>query len=445
MATEGVRDRQETITLLTSGELVADFIPWNAGEHGQQAYLKLTQEDRAAYLYAGVGSILELEIQKSLMRLLNDGWTLQGEVFVEFDGTREPGTKGVALVDPVVLELGGGLLPLVDPYQGAPLLEKLPGLRHELAEDVGFLAPAVKVRDNLTLSANGYRVRLRGAPTAQGELFLDRLLAVGSLEQLGALQGWTTIEPTYRMPAKWIPPEARETAEQGGCMLLGSLAVLLTHLRETVREAAPRLLGLQDVADMVARLAPTHPVVVEPFNGRAERLRRLRRVLQTLLSEGVPIGDLVTILEVVGDNPDGEVDAGVEEVRLALAPQIVTRYTDDEGTLRALVLSDEAESAAAKMDEEFCDQLTRRVREALEEHQQPAVLFAPPPLRRAIRRALEPALPHFPVLSTGEIPSGVKVQVAGPVKWTGAAKAPPKSDGAPDSGGFWKTRKKKGE
>lgn len=445
-----VQESQQTIKLLTAGNLEAGFIPWQVGEEGQQAFLKLVREDETAYLYAGVGGILEVEIQKALMRLLNDGWALQGEVFVSFDGNVDPGAEAFVSTEPCMLEIGSGLLPLVDPYQNAPLLERLPQLRREIAEEIGFTAPGIKVRDDMRLPATGYRVRLRGAVAAQGEIFTDRFLAVGSLEQLGALQGWSTTDPSYRLPAKWILPTERETAEKAGCMLFGSLAVLLTHLREVIKEGAPELLGLQETHTLLSRLRQTHPIVVEDFLPRIDRVRKVRHVLRALLAEGVSIGNLVTILETLGDHLDqiDDVEGVTERVRVALARQIATRYVDEEGRLRALVLSDDAEDRLrGASGNGAVDGLSRGVREALEEHHHPSVLFVSPPLRRAVRRHLEAAFPHLAVLSTAEIPPGLKVEVAGPVYWSEPpAESPPPPPPTPadeEKAAFWKTRKRK--
>jgi len=452
MATESNRvyETREVVRLMAAGEGPAPFVPWAAGEQGQQAFLKMTKDDDTAFLYAGMGGIVDVDIQKALMRLVNDGWSVQGEVHLSFDGTGDPGADGYPEVDAIVLEIGSGLLPLVDPYQNAPLLEKLRDIRREVGQDIGFVAPGVKVRDDMALPPSAYRIVLRDAPAAQGEIFLDRFLAVGSLEQLAPLQGWSTVDPSYRMPAKWIPVEAREAAESAGCMLFGGLSVLLTHLREVVKRFASELLGLQETHALVARLAATHPVVVEDIVQSTARLRKVRHVLQRLLDENVSIGNLVTILETIGDHLADldDAEAMAERVRRSLARQIATRCLDEEGALRGLVLSDEAEGLLADRLKQPLDALsddggfTRIVREALEEHGMPPVLFTPPALRPGARRLLRDSLVVLTVLSTAEIRPGLRVQVAGAVKAPkkAAPVEPPPPDGA--DAGFWKTRKK---
>lgn len=234
-----VQEKQQALTFLYCGGLESDFIPWEGGQQGQQTYLKLRREEEVAFLYAGVGGVLEAELQKTLMRLVNDGWIVQGEVNLTFDGTRDLEADAPFAPDACLLELGSALLPLVDPYQNAPLLQQFPTLRQDIAEDIGFVTPSFKVADNMSLSPTCYRIRLRGTLVASGEVFLDRFLALGSLEQLGKLTGWTTTDPSYRLPAKWIEPDQRENAETAGCMVLGALGVLLTHVREVIKTHSP--------------------------------------------------------------------------------------------------------------------------------------------------------------------------------------------------------------
>ena len=457
-----IRQKEQVIRCFSSEALEGEFVPWGLGDSGRQTWLKLGRDEEVGFLYAGVGGVMEADVQRSLMRLVNDGWKIQGEVDISFDGASEPGEEGLEAPEPCSLQIGSGLLPLVDPFQQAPLLERLREVRRELSADVGIVVPGVKVQDDLSLPPSGYRVRLRGTVVASGEVFLDRLLAVGSLEQLGRLTGWTTTDPSYRLPAKWIEGSEREAAEGAGCMLLGGLSVLVTHLREVLRQHAAEMLGLQDTYRLLARLQHRHPVVVQEFIGDLGRVRKVRHVLRRLLDEGVSIRDLVTIVETLGDHVESleRPEEATELVRRALARQIVTSFMDEEGTVRALVLSDSVEERLVgdSRGSGFAEELVRAVRGALEEHQYPPVLFANPALRPLVRRILAPVFPQLAVLSLLEIPRGVHIEVRGQVdlKTPPAAlvadPTPPPAPAEPSpepaeteeaTSGFWRSRKKK--
>lgn len=416
------REEEQLVRTLWPAGADGHFLSWGAGQQGQQTFLKLTRDEDAVLLYAGVAGAMEADVQRSLMKMTNEGWELQGEVQITFDGTAEPQMQAMFGPDVCVLELGSALLPLVDPFQKAPLLEKFRDIRRDVAHDLGVVAPGVQVKDDLTLDPAEYRLRLRSVPVARGQLFLDRFLAVGTLEQLSGLTGWTTNEPTYRLPAKWIEPAEREKAEAAGCMLAGALNVLLTHLRDALRVHAPQLLGLQETHSLLMRLRQSHPIVVEDFLSSIDRVRKVRHVLQNLLAEGVPIRDLITILEVLGDNLGelGDSERATERVRNALAREILSRLADPENTIRGLVLSDETERELRNGGEPSpldVDPLTRSVGAALQEHGGIAVLFADADLRRTVRRRLERSFPQLSVVSVGDIVPGWQVEIAGAVQW----------------------------
>lgn len=425
----------------------APFIPWKRGERGSQTLVKLTRGEESGFLMTGASPALDGQIQQGLMRLVNEGWHVEGEVTLSFEGKAEPGTDPYVYQDPLVLELSQALLPLVDPQQGAPILARIPGLRDEIARESGLISAGIRVQDNLELSPGQYVLRIKGAPAASGEIFLDRLLAIGDLEQLGALQGWSTIEPSFRVPAKWIQAEEREQAAGLGCLLLGALQVLLTHLKQTILTWGPDLLGLQETHDLVGRLAPSHPVVVEEFLQDRSRLRALRQVLRALLSERVPIRDLVTILEVVGESLDRglRVEPTVERCRRALSRQICWGHLNQEGILRALVLAPEAEQRLMRSLEpgeegmllrlgpEEVEDLLAGVRLALDQAGSPPVLFTDPPTRLMVRRVLATGFPTLAVLSTAELAPGVRLETAGQVHFKSQAR-PPQDGLAPTAG-----------
>ncbi|HEY3997527.1 MAG TPA: FHIPEP family type III secretion protein [Candidatus Xenobia bacterium] len=412
----------QTVMLLTDGiSDTVSLLPWSLGEQGARTYFKLEREGEAVLLDGGAYPALPVELHKNLMRLVNEGWAVQGEVHITFDGMSHGDQDPLVDTDAVTLQIGRRLLPLLDPQLGSPLLDRLRHVREELAADLGFVLPGVRVTDNLTLPENGYALCLRQIPVVAGEVFLDRLLAVGSLAQLGQVQGWSTQEPAFRVTAKWIEADEREKAEQSGCLVVGALNVLMTHVQEVLRTHAAELLGLQDLRNLLGRLSLSHPVVVDEFVRDTRALRFLRKVLHQLLMERVSIRNLISILEVVGDAwcEEMSVEAAVEETRSLLVRQILQTAADDEGNVAAVVLSDELEERMLASPGRP-DDLLRHVKQQWEEQGSPRILFCQPNLRRPLRDWMATSLPGVAVVSARDIPGSARLHVLATI-------APPKA------------------
>lgn len=405
-----------------------ELLPWNLGERGRQKFLKLTRGEEEAFFHAG-GDKVEAERQKALMMLSNDGWQVQGRVEIDFDGKPEDEFEELFQRDLIRVEIGLQLLPLVDPNQGAPLLAQVKDLRKEIADITGFVTPGIRIKDNLDLPPNDYVVFLKETPVASGEIFLDRMMVMGPLDKLGNLKGWSTKDPAYGGPAKWIEREELEAAEKEGCLILGPLNIMRTHLRESIAVHLKDLLGLQEVKMMLDRLMETHPIVVEDFIKDKKKIRLVRKILQNLAGERVSIKDLVTIMETVGDFEDElhKTDLVTEMARIALARQICWSYLDPEGKIPALVLSREFEEKIQNSVKETkhglrltlstgeVDAIIRNIRKILEDFKNPPVVFCDPPSRLYFRRLTEPSFPHLGILSTAEIVRGMKVEILGEV------------------------------
>lgn len=418
------------VKVFTTGEFKSEFIPWSLGDRGQQSYIKLRKKDETAYLYSGVGAVLQAEVQKALMRLVNEGWHTEGEVHISFEGSQDPDIDRLLDRDSISLELGAALLPLVDPYQGAPLLERLNVLREEISAELGIVISSVKLKDNLRLEQNQYLIRIRESPAAYGELYLERFMAIGSLEQLGALPGWSVLEPTYRMPAKWIEMKDREKAEEAGCMVQGALNVLLTHVKSTLVASSRDILGLQETRNMLERLGSTYPVVVEEFLSDLNKLRKVRKVLQNLLAERVPVRDLVTILEVIGDNQEDlkNISLMTEHVRRAISRQICWGLVDHEGLLKALSLNhaleqklisslnDTSGGAYLYLEQSEEEKLIKLIRKNIDEFETIPVLITDPALRIYLWNLIGSHFPSLVIISTMEVPQDLRVQIVGEVK-----------------------------
>ncbi len=361
------------------------------------------------------------------MRLLNEGWSPEGEVLVEFDGQGQGGSDIPFFTDQVQIEIGRALLPLLDPQNGAPLLDHLETLRTELAQLLGLMLPRLKVHDNLGLEENRYILRIKGAPVYSSELFLDRLFAIGSPQQLDPIEGWVTQDPVLGTRAKWIESSQKEKADAQGCTLLGPLALMMHHLRSILAQAASDLLGLQDVYDLMERLSATHPVVAEPFLESRQSLRFLQKVLRNLLDEGIPIKDLVTTSEIAGEALDRGwlPDEGSEACRKALSFLLCSRLLNEEGKLIGLALAPDWEERLADLDlspddpmyESVSEELSSRICQRLEEvsPQRITALITDPGTRRAVRKLTAKLLPQLSVLATDELAPSCKVLLAGSV------------------------------
>lgn len=427
------KNRPETLSIDFSVLRLEDefpgLLPFKRGERGRQHFIKLTREEDESYLYVGSNSALRSEIQQALMRLLNDGWTPEGEVFLDFDGLGDAGYESSYVSERIQLEIGRALLPLLDPQNGAPLLDHIENLRAELAQLLGLPLPQIRVIDNLNLDENRYLLKIKSAPVFSSELFLERLFAVGAPQQLDGLEGWTTHDPVLATRAKWIESEQKEKAENAGCTLLGPLSLMMHHLRSLLAQSASDLLGLQDTFDLIDRLAVSHPVVAEPFLDNRKALRYFQEVLRELLSEGLPIKDLVTIGEVAGACYDSDIPSGaaVEQCRKALHFQLCSRLVDEEGQLVGLALGPDWEQELLNLVvdknlkpdtlEQRGQSLIVEVKKKLDEvsPQRVVALFTDPGTRRIARQVLEKSIPRLAVVATDELASSIKVLVAGSV------------------------------
>lgn len=331
-------------------------------------------------------------------------------------------------VDPVELEIGYGLIPLVDEGHGGDLLERIRLLRKQAALDLGILIPRIRVRDDIRLSPNEYVLRLRGSEVGRAELMPRLLLALDTGGVIQAIEGIPTHDPSFGMPGLWIDPQSRSHAEAAGYVVVEPGTVVATHLMETLKANAADLLGRQDVREMLDALKQNFPALVEEVVPARVPLGTLHRVLQRLLRERVPIRDLVTILEALADIGEQTRDPEplTEHVRRALGKVIAEQYADAGGTVRGVAISSRLEMALlhffsprqARSSAELPSpaQLTGLLRQldvitrSHGDEGRPLPIISPPGLRVGIRRLIEPVLPAVPVISLAELPPQVNVQ-----------------------------------
>ncbi|MCC6316088.1 MAG: flagellar biosynthesis protein FlhA [Gemmatimonadaceae bacterium] len=330
-------------------------------------------------------------------------------------------------LDPIELEVGYALIPLIDERQGGDLLERIQLLRKQAALEVGILIPPIRVRDDIRLPANEYVIKLRGAEIARAEVMPRFQLALDTGGVSYSIEGIETIDPAFGLTARWIAAARRVEAESYGYVVVEPTTVIATHLMESLKANAAELLGRQDVQQMVETLKQTHPALVDDLIPARISLGLLHRVLQRLLRERLPIRDLVTVLEAMGDGIEHSKDAEVltEHVRRAMANAIARMFADETGAVRGISLGPRMEGALMQLFSPRTaqpgatpltpDSLAALLRElnllattyAMEGRMPP--LIVPPSLRVGIRRLVEPVLGALPVISLAELPPAVKL------------------------------------
>jgi flagellar biosynthesis protein FlhA len=332
-----------------------------------------------------------------------------------------------ALVDLMDLQVGYGLIGLVDAERGGELLERIKAVRKQIAQDLGFMVPPIHIRDNLQLKPTGYMILIKGAEVVRGEVMTGHVLAIDPGTAEKGLEGIPTREPCFGLPALWIPDPKREQAQLMGYTVVDPASVITTHLTELIRSHAHELLGRQETQTLLDRMAKAAPKVVEDLIPQTITLGGLVRILGNLLRERVPIRDLRTILETVADHAPGTKDTDIltEHVRQALARTITQQYIGTDGALSVISvdpaldrqLSEAIQTHAQGSYMSIAPGLAQRVQAAIKQAAervamrgiQPALLCSPP-LRAHLRRLIERGLPTLPVLSLNEIEGQVRVQ-----------------------------------
>jgi flagellar biosynthesis protein FlhA len=339
----------------------------------------------------------------------------------------------VIKLDELMLEVGLGLVPMVDAKKGGQLLGKVRSVRKNLAQQLGFLVPSIHITDNVALKEQEYVVYLRGVEIARWELRRDCLLAICSDPSAPPLPGIETKDPAFNVAAKWITPNLQAQALSSGYAVVDRTSVLATHLSEIIKQNAHEMLTRQETKRLIDRISETHPKLVEELFPKLMTLGEVQKVLQQLLREQVSIRDLGTILEVLVDTApiNKNMVILVEAVRQSLSRAIVRLLLDDKGGLKVFTLNaaleEECSRAATQQIPTGASgnlqiSVARRVMEGLRASFGDQVLNAPPillcssPGRFYLRRLLEPFLPKVVVISPTEIPPIIPVQAVGSVR-----------------------------
>ncbi|HEY9077911.1 MAG TPA: flagellar biosynthesis protein FlhA [Anaerolineaceae bacterium] len=351
-------------------------------------------------------------------------------------GPKEPETPEemmeMVVVDPIELEIGYGLIPLVDENSADNLLRRITGIRRQIMSELGFVLPVVRIRDNLRLQPQVYRLKMRGQEAARGELLLDRVLAIPGSDSDEQIPGIRTTEPAFGLPAIWILEADRGRAELMGYTVVNPLSVISTHVTEIIRNNAWNLLSRQMVQEMLNQLRQKAPATVEGVVPELITLGEVQLVLRNLLRERVPIRDLTGILETLANNIAATRDTNIlsEAVRQNMSQTISSLYRDESNILHVFTLSPQVESLLRnslssadgslnfQIDAATAQRLLTQIGRQMEEMARLGyipILLCPRELRLALRRLVEPSLTNLIVLAFSEVGSGTRVNAHGMV------------------------------
>ena len=336
----------------------------------------------------------------------------------------------VLKLDELMLEVGMGLVPLVDVQKGGQLLSRVKSMRKNLAQQLGFLVPSIHMTDNLSLRDREYVIYLRGVEIARWELRRDCLLAISSNADAPDLPGQDTREPAFDVPAKWITPQTQGQAIAAGYAVVDPTSVLAAHLAEVIKHNANELLSRHETKRLIDRLGESHPKLADELIPKLLSLGEVQKVLQQLLREQVSIRDLGSILETLVDTASFNKNpiALVEAVRHTLGRALIRPLLNEQGELRVVTLDTAMEDECTRGSNLQLSQtistpqqvtLARRVLDGLranfgkEISSAPPILLCSSPGRFYLRRLLEPFIPRIVVISPGEIPSMTPVQSVG--------------------------------
>jgi flagellar biosynthesis protein FlhA len=335
-------------------------------------------------------------------------------------------------LDPIEFEFGYGLIPLADTNQGGDLLDRIVMIRRQLALELGLVIPVVRIRDNIQLKPNEYRLKIKGNEVARGELLLDHYLAMSPGIEDDSIEGIDTVEPAFGLPAKWISENMKDQAEMLGYTVVDPPSVVSTHITEVIKANAHELLGRQETKQLIDHLKESYPILVEEVTPNPLSVGEIQKVLAKLLREKVSIRNLPVIFETLADfgKLTTDTDLLTEYVRQSLARQITKTYVQDGETLKVITLSGKVEKMIAdgvqqtehgnflSLDPVVSQQILEAIAEQVEQlslQEQTPILLCSPAVRMYVRQLTERYFPQVPVLSYNELEANVEVQSVGVV------------------------------
>ncbi|MUK89898.1 flagellar biosynthesis protein FlhA [Ornithinibacillus sp. L9] len=335
-------------------------------------------------------------------------------------------------MDPIEFEFGYSLIPLVDAKQGGDLLDRVIMIRRQLAIELGIVIPVVRIRDNIQLNPNEYRLKIKGNEVAQGELLLDHFLAMTPEMDDDMIEGIDTQEPAFGLPAKWISEEHKDEAELSGYTVVDPPSVVSTHITEVIKQHAHTLLGRQETKELIDHLKESYPILVEEVTPEPLAIGDIQKVLSKLLRENISIRNLPIIFETLADFAKLTNDPELlgEYVRQALSSQITKQYVNDDMSLRVITVSGKVEKIIAEniqqtehgnylaLDPDSQQAIIKTIHEEVEKltlQEENAIVLCSPAIRMYLKQLLDRFLPQVIVLSYNELEPNVQVQSVGVV------------------------------
>ncbi len=336
-------------------------------------------------------------------------------------------------VEPIEMEFGYSLIPLVDESVGGKLINRIVIFRRQYAQDMGFVIPSIRLRDSSGLNTNQYCIKIKGEEVARGELLVDYFLALDPENPEKEIDGIETIEPAYGIPSRWIRPEDREMAEIYGYTVIDPLSVLVTHLSEVVKQHAHELLTRQEIIHLVENTKKIAPELIEEAFPNFINYSLFQKILTSLLREGVPIKDMETIIETALESisetglPIKDVDGLIERIRTALKRTITRLYCED-GSMKVLTMDSELERTMVgclskgergyylALNPEVLQSLINQITEQLKKFNslsQSPVILTSQVMRVHFYRLIDQFYPNVRVLSFNEIANNVQIQSIG--------------------------------
>ena len=354
------------------------------------------------------------------------------------DKNKEPVEEGpepvehLLIVDPLELEVGYGLISLVDREQGGRFLDRVRSIRRQFAIEMGMVIPPIHIRDNLQLNSSEYQILLKGVKIAGAELMMNHYLAMDPGDISRKIEGVETIEPAFNIPAVWIPEERKEEAKLSGYTVVDDATIMATHLTEVIRKHASELLGRQEVQNLLDNLRRSYPKAVEELVPNLLSLGVLQKVMQNLIRERISIRDLLTIVETLADYAvlTKDPDLLTEYVRNKLSRSIINPYIGEDGFLKLITMDPGVEDLLLQgiqkaehgsylsVDPKIADSIIASIKEeaekAMSKNIQP-ILLTSPLIRRHLKKMVEYFIPSLMVLSQSELLSDIGFKSIGKV------------------------------
>lgn len=377
------------------------------------------------------GIILTLAYLMTKSVKMEEKKTLEEKKKKELEWLKKPESVASLLAtDPMELEIGYALIPLVDPEQGGDLLDRVTMIRRQMALELGIVTPPIRIRDNIQLKPTTYVIKIRGIEVGKGIIKVDKYLAIKTPQVTEEIEGEAGVEPAFGTSAVWIKEEQQKQAELLGYTVVDPPTIISTHMQQIIKQNAPDLVTRQDVQSLMDSLKQNYPTVVAELIPNQLTLGEVQKVLHNLLQEGLSIRNLLTIAETLADWAPKTKDIGflTEQVRMSLAKQIMQQYLSKDGTLSAITL-------APKLENELCENIRQtpegeqlvldpnrlqKIIIALQEElkrsiKEEPVILCSPRIRRHFKNLILRTVPQIGVLSYNEVTPDVEVRSVGMV------------------------------